>query len=147
MSDLIAALNTLNQYEVMLKKLQDAIKEAMPCEQAVKEHDRAMRENMRQLDAIKDEMIVRQNGVLQFKQHAQEERDREIQRLDADRRERVAILTTENQRLSAVRFAIEQATRELDEVRQEKRRADEELAKISRLVGEAAENFTALRRA
>lgn len=147
MSQLIEALNTLNQYEVMLRKLQDAIKTAMPCELAVKDHARTMAEAKRELDGIKDEIIVRQNGMQQFKQHAQEERDREIQRLDADRRERVAILTSENQRLTAIRFAIEQATRELDEVRQEKRRADEELAKISRMVGEAAENFTALRRA
>ena len=147
MSALMEALNTLRSYEVMLRKLQDAITTAMPCEEAVKDHERTMREAVRKLDAIKDEIIVRQNGIEQFKQHAQEERDREIQRLDADRRERVAILAAENQRLTAVRFAIEQATRELNEVRQEKRRGDEELAKISRMVGEAAENFTALRRA
>jgi len=146
MSDLVTALNTLHSYETMLVKLQDAIKTAMPCDQAVKDHERAMREATRQLDALKDEMIVRQNGVEKFKQHAQEERDRELQRLDADRKERVAILANENQKLTAVRFAIEQAQRELDSVRQEKRRADEELAKFNRMIDQAAENFTALRR-
>jgi chromosome segregation ATPase len=146
MSELMSALNTLNTYEVMLRKLQDAIKIALPCEEAVKDHERAMTEARRELDALKDEMIVRQNGVEKFKKHAQEERDREIQRLDSDRKERVAILTNENQKLAAVRFATEQAQRELDAVRQDKRRADEEFAKINRMIDQAAENFTALRR-
>jgi len=146
MSDLMTALNTLNQYEVMLKKLQDAIKTAMPCEEAVKDHERAMTAARRELDALKDEIIVRQNGVEKFKKHAQEERDREIQRLDADRKERVAIITNENQKLTAVRFATEQAQRELDTVRQEKRQADAEFARINRMIDQAAENFTALRR-
>ena len=147
MSDLFTALNTLDEYAGMLKKLQDAIKAAMPCEDAVKHHAHAMEAARRELDAIKDETIVRQNGMQQFKQHAQEERDREIQRLDADRKERVAILTSENQKLTGIKFATEQAQRELDAVRQEKRRADEEYAKVNRLIDQAAENFTALRRA
>ena len=146
MSELISALNVLNSYEVMLRKLQEAIKTAIPCEEAVKNHEREMAAARRELDALKDEAIVRQNGVEKFKQHAQEERDREIQRLDVERKERIAILTNENQKLSAVRFAVEQAQRELDAVRQEKRRADEEFAKINRMIDQAAENFTALRR-
>lgn len=147
MSDLIAALNTLNQYEVMLRKLQEAIKTALPCEEAVKDHERSMRAARKELDALKDELIVRQNGVDKFKQHAQEERDRELQRTDVERKERIALLTNDNQKLTAVRFAIEQAQRDLDLVRQDKRRADEEMAKVNRMIDQAAENFTALRRA
>lgn len=147
MSDLIAALNTLDSYGALLKKLQDAIKVALPCEEAVKDHERLMRESRKELDAINNEIIVRQNGVEKFKQHAQEERDREIQRIDVERKERFALLTNDNQKLTAVQFAIAQAQRELDAVRQEKRRADEEYAKVNRMIDQAAENFTALRRA
>jgi len=147
MSDIMVALNTLNSYEVMLVKLQQIIKTAMVCEESVKNHDRDIQEAKRKLDAITDECIVRQNGVEKFKQHAQDERDLEIHRLNTERKERVAILANETQKLTAIRFAIEQAQRELDEVRQEKRRSDEELAKIVQMIDQAANNFTALRRA
>jgi len=144
MSELIAALNTLSQYENMLRLLQVSIKAAIPCEEAVKDHERTMREARKQLDAVNDELIVRKNGVEKFKQHAQEERERELHITDASRREHDALLTHERQKLSAAKFAVEQARRELDEVRQEKRKADEELARLQRSLDQAAGQFSAL---